>query len=93
MFLGLFYYIFIFLLLTLCIWRVEITFNVQENLEFLSRCIKENLGFNSGKPVAACIIYKSLVHWQAFESERTAIFDYIIEGINDVLRVITCCDV
>lgn len=59
----------------------------QENLEFLSRCIKENLGFNSGKPVAACIIYKSLVHWQAFESERTAIFDYIIEGINDVLKV------
>ncbi|KAH9653103.1 Myosin-15 [Citrus sinensis] len=59
----------------------------QENLEFLSRCIKENLGFNNGKPVAACIIYKSLVHWQAFESERTAIFDYIIEGINDVLKV------
>ncbi|KAH9805036.1 Myosin-15 [Citrus sinensis] len=60
----------------------------QENLEFLSRCIKENLGFNNGKPVAACIIYKSLVHWQAFESERTAIFDYIIEGINDVLKTL-----
>ncbi|KAJ0031392.1 hypothetical protein Pint_13664 [Pistacia integerrima] len=59
----------------------------QENYEFLSQCIKENLGFNNGKPLAACIIYKCLVHWQAFESERTAIFDYIIEGINEVLKV------
>ncbi|XP_044471628.1 myosin-15 [Mangifera indica] len=59
----------------------------QENYEFLSRCIKENLGFNNGKPLAACIIYKCLVHWQAFDSERTAIFDYIIEGINEVLKV------
>ncbi|KAL4332548.1 hypothetical protein GQ457_07G039200 [Hibiscus cannabinus] len=59
----------------------------QENYEFLSRCIKENLGFHNGKPLAACIIYKSLHHWHSFESERTAIFDYIIEGINDVLKV------
>ncbi|KAJ4708904.1 putative myosin [Melia azedarach] len=58
----------------------------QENYEFLLRCINENLGFNNGKPLAACIIYKSLVHWQAFESERTAIFDYVIERINDVLK-------
>ncbi|KAK9273704.1 hypothetical protein L1049_018514 [Liquidambar formosana] len=59
----------------------------QENNEFLLRCIKEDLGFKDGKPVAACIIYKCLLHWHAFESERTAIFDYIIEGINDVLKV------
>ncbi|XP_057957772.1 myosin-15 [Malania oleifera] len=59
----------------------------QENYEFLSRCIKEDLGFNNGKPVAACIIYKCLLHWRAFESERTAIFDHIIEGINGVLKV------
>ncbi|KAE8675999.1 Myosin-15 [Hibiscus syriacus] len=59
----------------------------QENYEFLSRCIKENLGFHNGKPLAACIIYKCLHYWHSFESERTAIFDYIIEGINDVLKV------
>ncbi|KAF3446114.1 hypothetical protein FNV43_RR11293 [Rhamnella rubrinervis] len=59
----------------------------QENYEFLSRCIKEDLGFKDCKPLAACIIYKCLLHWHAFESERTAIFDYIIEGINDVLKV------
>ncbi|KAI4316463.1 hypothetical protein L6164_024441 [Bauhinia variegata] len=59
----------------------------QDNYEFLSRCIKEDLGFKNGKPLAACIIYKCLLHWHAFESERTAIFDYIIEGINDILKV------
>ncbi|KAM6541919.1 hypothetical protein CsatB_006366 [Cannabis sativa] len=59
----------------------------QENCIFLSRCIKEDMGFVDGKPLAACIIYKSLLHWRSFESERTAIFDYIIEGINEALKV------
>ncbi|KAF6146596.1 hypothetical protein GIB67_008882 [Kingdonia uniflora] len=59
----------------------------QENHEFLMRCIREDLGFKDGKPVAACIIYKCLFHWRAFESERTTIFDQIIGGINDVLKV------
>ncbi|WJZ84936.1 hypothetical protein VitviT2T_004510 [Vitis vinifera] len=58
-----------------------------ENHDFLSSCIKADLGFKEGKPVAACIIYKCLLHWHAFESERTAIFDHIIEGINEVLKV------
>ncbi|KAG2654452.1 protein OPAQUE1 [Panicum virgatum] len=58
----------------------------EENHEILLRCIKENLGFKDGKPVAACIIYKCLLHWRAFESERTAIFDHVIEAINDVVK-------
>ncbi|KAL1552298.1 myosin-15 [Salvia divinorum] len=58
----------------------------QGNLDIISRCIKENVGFKDGKPVAACIIYKCLLHWHAFESERTAIFDFIIESINDELK-------
>uniref|UniRef100_A0A0R0GN55 Myosin motor domain-containing protein n=1 Tax=Glycine max TaxID=3847 RepID=A0A0R0GN55_SOYBN len=59
----------------------------QDNYEFLSKCIKENLGFKNGKPIAARIIYKCLLHWHSFESERTTIFDSIIEGINEVLKV------
>ncbi|XP_045800079.1 myosin-15-like isoform X5 [Trifolium pratense] len=59
----------------------------QDNYEFLARCIKENLGFKNGKPVAASIIYKCLLHWHAFESERTAIFDYVIDRINDAIKV------
>lgn len=58
----------------------------QGNIEILSRCIKENLGFKDGKPIAACVIYKCLLHWHAFESERTAIFDFIIESISDELK-------
>ncbi|EOA15895.1 hypothetical protein CARUB_v10003985mg [Capsella rubella] len=57
-----------------------------ENYELLSRCIKENLGFNVDKPLAACVIYKCLLHWHAFESESTAIFNIIIEGINEALK-------
>jgi len=45
------------------------------------------MGFQDGKPVAACIIYRCLLHWHAFESERTTIFDHIIEGINSALKV------
>lgn len=60
----------------------------QENSEILSRCIKENLGFKDGKPVAATVIYKCLLHWHAFESERTTIFDFIIENINSALKVV-----
>ncbi|KNA05554.1 hypothetical protein SOVF_189230 [Spinacia oleracea] len=59
----------------------------QENCEFLSKCIKENMGFQDDKPVAACVIYKCLLHWHAFESERTTIFDHIIECINNALKV------
>ncbi|CAE6162205.1 unnamed protein product [Arabidopsis arenosa] len=58
----------------------------RENYELLSRCIKENLGFNDDKPLAACVIYKCLLHWHAFESESTAIFNIIIEGINEALK-------
>lgn len=61
--------------------------NAKDNYEFLSKCIKENLGFKNGKPIAARIIYKCLLHWHSFESERTTIFDSIIEGINEVLKV------
>lgn len=67
---------------------VFIQFMLQENYDILSRCIRENLGFKDGKPVAACVIYKCLLHWHAFESERTAIFDHIIEEINTALKVI-----
>uniref|UniRef100_A0A0E0B968 Myosin motor domain-containing protein n=1 Tax=Oryza glumipatula TaxID=40148 RepID=A0A0E0B968_9ORYZ len=60
----------------------------EENHEILLRCIKENLGFKDGKPVTACIIYSCLLHWRAFESERTAIFDHVIEAINNVLKTL-----
>ncbi|ONK66111.1 uncharacterized protein A4U43_C06F4260 [Asparagus officinalis] len=59
----------------------------EEKHELLFRCIKEDLGFKDGKPVAACTIYRCLLQWRAFEAERTIIFDFIVESINDVLKV------
>lgn len=53
----------------------------QENQELLIKCISQDLGFSGGKPVAACLIYKCLLHWRSFEVERTSIFDRIIQAI------------
>uniref|UniRef100_A0A0E0M7C0 Myosin motor domain-containing protein n=1 Tax=Oryza punctata TaxID=4537 RepID=A0A0E0M7C0_ORYPU len=58
----------------------------EEYHELLQRCIKEDMGFKKGKPVAACVIYKCLLHWGVFEAERTTIFDFIIQNINTVLK-------
>lgn len=63
------------------------SFFFQEHHEFLLGCIKEDLGFKAGKPIAACLIYKWLHQWGVFEAERTSIFDYIIEALNSVLKV------
>ncbi|GJZ74407.1 myosin-17-like protein [Tanacetum coccineum] len=38
-----------------------------ENQDLLIKWIEQDLGFSSGKPVAACFIYNSLLHWRSFE--------------------------
>ncbi|KAJ1400696.1 P-loop containing nucleoside triphosphate hydrolase [Sesbania bispinosa] len=53
----------------------------QENQDLLIKCISQDLGFSGGKPVAACVIYKCLLHWRSFEVERTSVFDRIIQTI------------
>ncbi|XP_033138636.1 myosin-17 [Brassica rapa] len=59
----------------------------QENQELLVTCISENLGFAGGNPVAACLIYKCLLHWRSFELEETNIFDRIIQTIASAIEV------
>ncbi|CAF2339448.1 unnamed protein product [Brassica napus] len=59
----------------------------QENQELLVTCISENLGFAGGSPVAACLIYKCLLHWRSFELEETNIFDRIIQTIASAIEV------
>ncbi|RAL52847.1 hypothetical protein DM860_007615 [Cuscuta australis] len=59
----------------------------NEKYEVLSQCIKENLGFQDGKPVAACLIFTCLLRWRAFEAEKTPIFEFIVETINGVIQV------
>ncbi|KAL9273556.1 Myosin-11-like protein [Drosera capensis] len=58
----------------------------QENQELLIRCISQHLGFAGNRPIAACIIYKSLLHWRSFEVERTSIFDRIIQALGHAIE-------
>nr|XP_027111216.1 myosin-9-like [Coffea arabica] len=58
----------------------------QENQELLLRCIAQHLGFASNRPIAACIIYKCLLHWRSFEVERTSVFDRIIQTIGHAIE-------
>ncbi|KAL4195257.1 hypothetical protein AMTRI_Chr05g63720 [Amborella trichopoda] len=58
----------------------------QENQDLLIKCISQDLGFAGGKPIAACIIYKCLLHWRSFEVERTSVFDRIIQNIGSAIE-------
>lgn len=66
---------------------LQSTLLVQENQELLIKCIAQNLGFSGGKPVAACVIYKCLLHWRSFEVERTSVFDRVIQTIASAIEV------
>ncbi|XP_008785355.2 myosin-11-like [Phoenix dactylifera] len=58
----------------------------QENQDLLIRCIAQHLGFAGSRPIAACIIYKCLLHWRSFEVERTSVFDRIIQTIGHAIE-------
>ncbi|XP_030472194.2 myosin-11 [Syzygium oleosum] len=58
----------------------------QENQELLIRCVAQHLGFSGNRPIAACIIYKCLLHWRSFEVERTSVFDRIIQTIGNAIE-------
>ncbi|KAE8712537.1 Myosin-12 [Hibiscus syriacus] len=59
----------------------------QENQGLLIKCISQNLGFSGSKPVAACVIYKCLLHWRSFEVEKSTVFDRIIQTIASSIEV------
>ncbi|KAL4335840.1 hypothetical protein GQ457_07G039760 [Hibiscus cannabinus] len=59
----------------------------QENQDLLIKCISQNLGFSGSKPIAACVVYKCLLHWRSFEVERTTVFDRIIQMIASAIEV------
>lgn len=63
-------------------------FILQEIQELLLKSISEDIGFSEGKPVAACLIYKCLIHWGSFEVERTTVFNRIIETIASAIEVV-----
>ncbi|GKA89969.1 unconventional myosin, partial [Tanacetum coccineum] len=53
-----------------------------------NECVIETLKSEQtkAKPVAAFTIYKCLVHWKSFESERTSVFDRLIQMIGSAIE-------
>ncbi|KAK4794857.1 hypothetical protein SAY86_012851 [Trapa natans] len=58
----------------------------KESVDTLIECVKENIGFSQGKPVAAFTIYKCLLNWKSFEAERTSVFDRLIQMIGSAIE-------
>ncbi|KAL8498156.1 hypothetical protein ACS0TY_021478 [Phlomoides rotata] len=61
--------------------------SLKENQDLLIKCISQDLGFSGGKPIAACVIHKCLLHWRSFEVERTSVFDRIIQTVASAVEV------
>lgn len=59
----------------------------QENQDALLQCVMHDVGFSHDRPIAACILYKSLLQWRSFEAERTNVFDRIIQTIGTAIEV------
>ncbi|TYG59795.1 hypothetical protein ES288_D07G014700v1 [Gossypium darwinii] len=59
----------------------------EKQQDILIKCISQNLGFSGCKPIAACVIYKCLLHWRSFEVEKTTVFDRIIQTIASSIEV------
>jgi myosin-5 len=49
--------------------------------ERLLAAISQPMAFHKGKPLAALVIFRSCLHWRAFQADRTSIFDRIIQII------------
>uniref|UniRef100_A0A7N0TP54 Myosin-6-like n=1 Tax=Kalanchoe fedtschenkoi TaxID=63787 RepID=A0A7N0TP54_KALFE len=58
----------------------------HNDIEALINCVSKNIGFINGKPVSAFTIYKCLIHWKSFESERTSVFDRLIQLIGSEIE-------
>jgi myosin-5 len=67
----------------------SLTDRQQENHDVLIKSLAEDRRFDNGRPAAACIVYKSLLHWHSFEAEKTNIFDRIIHTIRSSIEVVT----
>ncbi|KAM7264663.1 hypothetical protein ACFE04_002346 [Oxalis oulophora] len=59
----------------------SLTERQQENHDVLIKYLMEDKRFDKERSIAACIVYKVLLHWRSFEAEKTQIFDKIIHTI------------
>ncbi|XP_051143772.1 myosin-12-like isoform X2 [Andrographis paniculata] len=65
----------------------SLTDRQQENHDALIKCLLEDSRFDDkNRPVAACVVFKALIHWRSFEADKTAIFDRIIHAIQSSIE-------
>lgn len=64
----------------------SLTVRQQENQDVLIKCLVEDKRFDKSRPVAACIVYRALLQWRSFETEKTTIFDRIIHTIRSCVE-------
>ncbi|KAL9676992.1 hypothetical protein QQ045_005215 [Rhodiola kirilowii] len=65
----------------------SLTDRQQENLDVLIQYLVEDKQFDKNRPVAACMVFKTLLQWRSFEIERTPIFDRITHAIRSSIEV------
>ena len=69
--------------------RRSSTFGAMEraaDVEALLGCVGGDVGFSAeGRPVAAVLVFKSLMHWRSFEADRTNVFDRVIMVISSAV--------
>ncbi|KAL6894082.1 hypothetical protein ACP4OV_008180 [Aristida adscensionis] len=70
----------------------SLTDRQQENHDALIKSLSEDRRFDNKISAAACIVYKSLLHWRSFEAERTSIFDRIIQTIRSSIEGVETSD-
>ncbi|KAK1379700.1 myosin-6 [Heracleum sosnowskyi] len=66
--------------------RKSIMEKQRENVDTLIRCVANKIGFSEDKPIAAVIIFRCLLQWKSFESERTSVFDRLIQMIGSAIE-------
>lgn len=66
--------------------RASFSERQHESVDALISCVTDNIGFSEGKPIAAITIYKCLVHWKIFETEKTSVFDRLIQIFGSAMQ-------
>lgn len=64
----------------------SLTDRQQENHDALIKCLLEDNRFDENRPIAACIVYRTLIQWRSFEADKTNIFDRIIHVIQSSIE-------
>ncbi|CAI5513551.1 unnamed protein product [Closterium sp. Naga37s-1] len=58
----------------------------QADQDTVLKLLLTDLGFDNNRPVAACMLYRALVHWRSFDAEQTNVFDKIIQTMSSAIE-------